>query len=163
MKMKNSRMLLGTLLLAIMLPVSAIAMDIDRSKAPEPAPAPELNMGDYQSFELDNGLRVYVVENKKVPRISVALVLDRDPIVEGDAAGYIGATGQLLRRGTKTKNKAQLDEAIDFLGANVFTTANGFTASALSKYTRRLVRDFVRDRAQSLFFPRGAGQNQDPA
>ncbi|MBP9741526.1 MAG: hypothetical protein KBD28_12635, partial [Chitinophagaceae bacterium] len=38
---------------------------LDRSKRPAPAPAPAIKMGEMQSFELPNGLKVFVVENHK--------------------------------------------------------------------------------------------------
>ena len=38
---------------------------LDRSVRPEPGPAPEIKLGDYETFELDNGLKVYVIENNK--------------------------------------------------------------------------------------------------
>ena len=43
---------------------------VDRSKAPEPGPAPEIQLGDYESFTLKNGLKVFVVENNKLPRVA---------------------------------------------------------------------------------------------
>ena len=60
-----------------------------RSQAPKPAPAKPINMGTYEDFSLANGLRVIVVENHKLPRVSFQLSLDNDPIVEGDQAGYL--------------------------------------------------------------------------
>ena len=62
---------------------------LDRSRRPQPAPAPVIKIGDYQSFELANGLKVFVVENHKIPRISYSLVLDYTPLIEGESAGYI--------------------------------------------------------------------------
>ena len=40
---------------------------IDRSIKPEPAAAPEINIGQFEEFTLDNGLKVFVVENSKFP------------------------------------------------------------------------------------------------
>jgi len=106
---------------------------IDRSKAPAPGPAPKLKIGQPATFTLANGLKVYVVQNSKLPSVSVSLTLDRDPIFEGEKAGYVGMTGSLMRRGTTTMNKQQLDEEIDFLGASVSASANGVSASSLKK------------------------------
>ncbi len=112
---------------------------LDRSKRPQPAPAPVIKIGDYQSFELANGLKVFVVENHKIPRISYSLVLDYSPILEGENAGYIDFAGQLLRTGTTTRTKDQIDEAIDFIGASLNTSATGATASCLSKHNEELL------------------------
>ena len=47
----------------------AVKEVLDRSKKPQPGPAPVIKIGDYQTFELANGLKVFVVENHKIPRI----------------------------------------------------------------------------------------------
>lgn len=120
--------------LLILLPGLVFAQGgIDRSKAPAPGPAPKLKIGQPASFKLANGLQVYVVQNSKLPSVSVSLTLDRDPIFEGDKAGYIGMIGSLLRRGTTTMNKEKLDEEIDFLGASISASASGVSASSLKK------------------------------
>ncbi len=110
-----------------------------RSVAPAPKPAPEVKFGDYDIFTLENGLKVIVVENNKVPKVSMRLFLDRKPILEGNKAGYIELTGEMLSRGSKDKTKAQLDEEIDFLGAYFSTFSKGFYMSGLSKYADQML------------------------
>ncbi|MEO1652546.1 MAG: pitrilysin family protein, partial [Bacteroidota bacterium] len=112
---------------------------IDRSQAPEAGPAPKIQIGEYESFSLDNGLKVFVVENHKIPRVSFNLTLDIDPILEKDKAGYIGVAGQMLRRGTTNRSKAQLDQEIDFIGANIGTGSTNIFASSLKKHTEKLL------------------------
>lgn len=115
---------------------------LDRSKLPLAAPAPEIKIGEYQSFELPNGLKVFVVENHKIPRISYSLTLDFDPVFEDEMAGFSEFTGQLLRTGTKTKTKVQIDEAIDMIGANLNTSATGISASCLTRHNETLLNIF---------------------
>lgn len=112
---------------------------LDRTKLPQADPAPEVKIGNAESFILSNGLKVYVVENHKLPSIAFSLVVDRDPIVEGENAGYISAAGQLLRSGTKNRSKDKLDEEIDFLGANLSTSATSIYASGLSKHSDKIM------------------------
>jgi zinc protease len=112
---------------------------VDRSKMPQPGLAPEIHLGKYESFTLPNGLKVFVVENNKLPRVSLSLVIDRDPIRQGDAVGYLDAAGDLLRTGTKTKTKDQLDKEIDFIGANISTSSTGIFAISLSEFTEKLI------------------------
>ena len=112
---------------------------LDRSKQPAAAPAPVIKIGDYQSFELANGLKVFVVENHKIPRVSYSLVLDFTPIFEGADAGYVDFAGQLMRTGTTTLSKDQIDEAVDFIGASFNPSADGFSASCLSKHNEELL------------------------
>jgi predicted Zn-dependent peptidase len=82
---------------------------------------------------------VFVVENHKIPRISYSLVLDYSPVIEGDQAGYVETMGQLMRTGTTTRTKDQIDEAIDFLGASLRTNAGGLYASCLTKHNEALL------------------------
>lgn len=112
---------------------------VDRSHAPAPAPAREIKIGDYQTFTLKNGLQVFVVENHKLPRVQFSLQLKNDPIMEKDKAGYVEVTGQLIGTGTTTRTKAQLDEEVDFIGANLNTSWNGIFASSLTKHRDKLL------------------------
>ena len=112
---------------------------VDRSKMPGPGEAPEIQIGDPDTFELDNGLKVFVVENHKLPRVSFSLVLDRDPIMENENAGYITIAGQLLRTGTKTRTKDQIDEEVDFMGASLYTSSTGMFAQSLTKHVEELM------------------------
>lgn len=112
---------------------------VDRSKFPEPGPAPEIQLGEYESFTLKNGLKVYVVENDKLPRVAFSLVLDRDPISEGDAVGYVSMAGELMRRGTTTRPKEQLDQEIDFMGASLSVGSSSVYAASLTKHSEKLV------------------------
>lgn len=112
---------------------------IDRSKPPLPGPAPEIRLGSYDHFELDNGLKVFIVENHKLPRVSFSLQIDRDPILEGDTAGYVSATGELLRTGTMHRTKDQLDRDIDFIGATISTSPTGVYAMSLTEHIDTLL------------------------
>jgi len=107
---------------------------LDRSQRPEPGPAPTIQLGEFESFTLDNGLKVIVVENRKVPVISWQLTLDVDPYQEGDAAGYVDFAGQLMREGTTNRTKQEIDEAVDFIGANLSTYSTGIFASSLTRH-----------------------------
>lgn len=133
MKNKTSLFIIFYLLIAV-----TMFGQLDRSKKPMPGPAPNIQIGDYEKFELPNGLKVIVVENHKLPKVNFRLILDREPILEKDNAGYVDITGQLLRTGTKNRTKAQLDEEIDFMGASFSTSSASVNGSCLSKYTDKL-------------------------
>lgn len=113
-----------------------------RSKAPEGGPARKIEIGSYESFTLDNGLRVIVVENHKIPRISYQLFVDRDPTLEGDIAGMTSIAGDLLSAGTTSRTKAQIDESVDFVGGSVSTNAQGGFATALTRHSETILAIF---------------------
>ncbi len=114
--------------------VSLNAQSIDRSKAPEAGAAPKIKIGSYESFDLDNGLKVFVVENRKIPRVSMRLTVDADPIFEDNVAGAMDMMGSLLRRGTTNRTKQEIDEAVDFMGASLRTGPGGISAGSLTKH-----------------------------
>lgn len=121
-------------------PVSQPVKEVlDRSIQPKAGPAPVIKIGDYQSFELANGLKVFVVENHKIPRLSYSLVLDNDPVFEGDMEGYTDFAGQLMRTGTTSRTKDQIDEQVDMLGASLNTSAGGISANCLVKHNEELL------------------------
>ncbi len=117
----------------------AQATEAFRQGAPAPTAAPKIELGEAKEFELKNGLKVIVVENHKLPRVSFQLFIDAPVIAEGDKAGYIDLAGQLLNKGTTTKTKAEIDEAIDFIGASLSTSSSGFYAESLTRHTDKIL------------------------
>lgn len=112
---------------------------IDRSKQPKPGPAPKITLEVPGEFELKNGIKVLVVENHKLPRVSYSLRIDNKPITEGKKAGVSSLLGAMLGNGTLNISKDEFNEEIDFLGASLgFGPQSGF-ASSLSKYSDRII------------------------
>ena len=140
------------MMLCVALFVNANAQELDRSKAPAPGPAPKINIGEYKSFELKNGLKVFVVENHTLPRVSFQLSFDIDPVKEGDMAGYVSMAGSLLKKGTANRSKDQINEEVDFIGASLFTTSRGIFASSLVKHKDKLL-DVMTDVLFNPTFP----------
>ncbi|WP_396636563.1 M16 family metallopeptidase [Maribacter sp. R77961] len=116
-----------------------VQAQVDRSIMPAPGPAPEINIAEPESFELSNGLKVMVVENHKLPRVSIQLTIDNPPILEGDKAGVSSLTGSLLGLGSKNISKDEFNEEIDFLGARLSFGSQSAFASSLSKYFPRIL------------------------
>ena len=111
---------------------------LDRSIIPSPAPAPAVSFPDYDLVTTNNGMRVIFVKDDELPTIEIRLLIDRKPQFEGEYVRSIGIMGQLLRNGTKTRTKDQLDEEIDLIGANINSYSTSVSASGLSKYTEKL-------------------------
>ena len=125
--------------LSILLISASVWGQIDRSVMPEPGPSPEINLAEPQQFELLNGLQVMVVENSKLPRVSIQLTIDNPPILEGEKAGVSALTASLLGNGSKNISKDDFNEEVDFLGANINFGSQSAFASGLSKYFPRLI------------------------
>jgi len=118
---------------------TVLSAQVDRAKQPEPGPAPEINLKEPQRFDLMNGLKVMVVENHKLPRVSVQLRIDNPPILEGDKAGVSSMTASLLGKGSKTIAKDDFEEEVDYLGARISFGSQSAFASSLSKYFPRVL------------------------
>lgn len=110
-----------------------------RKNAPKPGPAPKIEMGKAYQTTLANGLKVIAVENHKLPRVSFQIFVDVPPHNEGDKAGAASLAGQMLKRGTEAKTKAEIDEAVDFIGGSLSTSANGLRGSALTRHKETLL------------------------
>ena len=126
------------LLFTLMSSWSLIAQ-IDRSVQPQPKSAPKIQLEDPQTFTLSNGLKVLVVENHKLPRVRVQLLLDNPPVLEGEKAGVSSLTGALLGKGSSNISKDDFNEEVDFLGATISFSGQSAFASTLSRYFPRIL------------------------
>jgi zinc protease len=116
-----------------------ITMQAQDRKMPLPGPAPAININKPQTFTMKNGLKVIVVENNKLPRVSYTLTLDNAPYAEGDKKGVSSLLSAMMGNGTQSISKDAFNEEIDFLGANMNFWSSGASASGLSRYSNRLL------------------------
>jgi predicted Zn-dependent peptidase len=110
----------------------------DRTQ-PKPGPAPKINIKKPETFSLPNGLKVLVVENHKLPRVSYSLTIDNTPYAEGNKKGVDDLTSSLIGNGSTKTAKDSFNEEIDFLGANINFYSSGASASGLSKHAKRIM------------------------
>ena len=129
---------IASFILVLFIAFSANAQ-IDRSKQPQPGPSPKITLEVPGEFQLDNGLKVLVVENHKLPRVSYSLTIDNKPVSTGDIAGVESLLGSMLGNGTTSIPKDKFNEEVDFLGASLGFSASGGYASSLSKYSDRIL------------------------
>ncbi len=128
-----------TALIALFLLSISATAQIDRSKQPIPGPAPKISLEKPGEFELNNGLKVLVVENHKLPRVSYTLTIDNKPVTEGKIAGVSSLLGSMLGNGTTNISKDDFNEEVDFLGARLSFGSQRASASSLTKYSDRIL------------------------
>ena len=116
-----------------------ITMQAQDRPQPKAGPAPTININKPQSFVLKNGLKVLVVENHKLPRVSFNLTLDNPPYAEGNKKGVSDILSGMLGNGTETITKDVYNEEIDFLGADINFYASGASGNGLSRYSKRIL------------------------
>ena len=130
--MKKSIIILSSLFLTLIMQAQ------DRTQ-PKPGPSPVINIKKPESFTLPNGLKVMVVENHKLPRVSFNLSIDNTPYSEGAKKGVADLTSSLIGNGSVKISKDAYNEEIDFLGADLNFYASGASGSSLSKYSGRIL------------------------
>ena len=119
--------------------LAAAQLQAQDRKQPVSGPVPTVHVGQPTSFTLKNGLKVLVVPNHKLPQVSYTLTIDNPLVVEGEKAGVTSILSQVLGNQTKKMSKAQFNDEIDFLGANIRFFSSGAFASGLSKYNETIL------------------------
>ncbi|MFK7781815.1 insulinase family protein [Psychroserpens sp.] len=130
---------LSAFILLFLMSVVTVNAQLDRSKQPKAGPEPSISLEVPSEFELKNGLKVLVVENHKLPRVSYSLSIDNKPISTGAKAGVESLIGSMLGNGTTSIPKDEFNEEIDFLGASLNIGFSGGFAATLSKYSERIL------------------------
>lgn len=116
---------------------------IDPNKMPESGKIPTINLGEPAIYKLANGITLLVVENHKLPRVSIRLTMDTPPSDERNIPGVGDLTSALMGNGSKTISKDDFNEEVDFLGADVSLSAKGGSASSLTRYFPRILELFA--------------------
>ena len=118
---------------------NSLSAQLDRSIVPESGPTPEIFFGKPQTFMLENGLTVMVVENNKLPRASASLSFDNPLIFEGEIAGVSSILAEMIGNGTQSISKEDFIEEVDFMGASLNITGSGAFAGSLKRYFPRVL------------------------
>ena len=148
----DMKKILTLTLTAALLSLFQLSAQIDRSKAPEAGPAPVVELGDFEKFTLDNGLRVILVEDHDRPVVNFNINFIVDPFVEGEKAGESSFFGDLWGRGTVNRTADQLNNEVDFLGATFRTGSRSLGFMTLTKYTDKMM-DVLTDVLYNPTFP----------
>ncbi|WP_185851038.1 M16 family metallopeptidase [Blattabacterium cuenoti] len=92
-----------------------------------------INIKKPKYFELENGLKVLIVDSHKHPLVRIGLELDYKNFLEKDKAGIRKVFGNMLRSGTKKFSKEELEEILDYIGSDLYTSFSGVYISTLKK------------------------------
>ncbi len=112
--------------LIALLAVAAICSLAAVSPAQEKA---GFRLPEFDKFQLDNGLTIYLMEHHEVPLVYVSAVLPAGAIYDGDKFGLANLTAEGLLFGTENFSKEKIEETFDFYGAGIGTGASQETAS----------------------------------
>lgn len=79
------------------------------------------SLPEYQKTQLDNGLTIYLMEQKEVPLIDINMVFNVGATEDGAVAGLATMTTENMLFGAGERNKVQFEEALEFVGAQFYT------------------------------------------
>lgn len=100
--------------------VTKTASAIDRAIEPAAGKDPDVNVPVIWRAELPNGLKVFGIENKELPLVSVNLVIDGGVSQDNlNLPGVANMVASVLPQGTKNKTPEDLEEEIELLGSNI--------------------------------------------
>jgi len=120
---------------------AASAQPIDRTVPPRLASPTSLTMPRSVERTLPNGLRLVVVEQRKLPLLDAVLVLrhgsEADPVGK---EGLASLTASLLREGTATRTSPQIAEQQAFLGIRL-GSGSALEQTTISLHTPTAVLD----------------------
>ena len=96
----------------------------DRSIEPPYGETPSLAVPKVYENSLANGLKIFGIENNELPLVRFNLTIDGGQLLESMVKlGVANLTASLLNKGTKNKTVQELEEAIQDLGASIYSYA----------------------------------------
>jgi zinc protease len=103
-----------------------------KGKAPVSNEILKVNFPTPKEATLPNGLRVMVLEDHRVPSVTFQLMIPGaggyyDPADRGGLATWAAA---MMREGTTTRSSAQISEALETMGASLFTSGGTSSTNA---------------------------------
>ena len=97
----------------------------DRSIEPPYGKNPSLAVPNVYESNLNNGLKIFGIENDEVPLVRFNITIDGGQLLESmDKLGVANLTADLLNKGTKNKTVKELEEAIQELGAYIYISSS---------------------------------------
>ena len=100
----------------------------DRTIEPEYGESPDVIVPEVWESELSSGMKIYGIENYEVPLVQFTLNIKGGLLLENTSKiGVSNLLAKLLTKGTVNKTTAELENAIESLGANLFVFASDET------------------------------------
>ncbi|WP_258098045.1 M16 family metallopeptidase [Marinoscillum pacificum] len=123
----------------------------DRSIEPPYGTTPVIATPDVWQATIDNGLKIFGIQSDEVPLVEFNLVIKGGQLLEKiNKPGVANLVAQMTTKGTQNKTTAELESAIDKLGANIRVSAtndaieiSGNTLSRNYQQTMDLVSEMI--------------------
>ncbi len=121
-----------TILLVVVSRLPAAAATPRHYTELEFAPLPEIQLPEYTRYKLDNGMVVYLMEDRELPLVGgTALIRTGGRLEPGDEVGLAGLVGEVMRTGGTTKHTGdELNQLLEQRAASVETSIGTSSGSA---------------------------------
>lgn len=130
--------------------------EVDRTQRPAAGPLPEVRFPKAEQRELENGLKLFIVESDRQPTVTFRLLIKGGGTLEGEKAGLAEITAALLNKGTEKRTAEQFARETDRLGATVEASATKdalyVVGSGLAKHAKAIL-DLMSDAVLRPIFP----------
>ncbi|PWN06059.1 peptidase M16 [Rhodohalobacter mucosus] len=101
-------------------PYERTPSSFDRSVEPPYGASPEIRVPEVWTAESTNGMKIYGIENDELPLVRFNLRIESGMIAEDpEKIGVSNLLAEMLTRGTANRTPAELEQAIDLLGASI--------------------------------------------
>lgn len=84
-----------------------------------PVFASSFHLPEYKTVKLENGMTLYLMEQHEVPILDIKVMITAGAVSDGKASGLAEATANSLLLGTQSMTKTQIEEAVEFVGAEL--------------------------------------------
>ena len=77
------------------------------------------SLPEYETYQLDNGLTVYLMQQDEVPLVDIRLAVRAGAVHDGDKPGMASTALHALKLGSGDLSRAELEDLLDFHGAEL--------------------------------------------
>jgi len=103
----------------------SVSAQVDRTKKPSAGPPRPLVLPKIQRASLKNGLKVMLAEYHQLPIVQLNLVVQTGTAADPPQKAGVGTlTMRMLDEGTRKRTALQIADELDFIGANLFSSAS---------------------------------------
>ncbi|WP_228041354.1 M16 family metallopeptidase [Planktothrix mougeotii] len=102
-------------------------------------PLPELQLPDYERYQLDNGITVYLIEDHELPLVGgTAIFRTGDRFEPADKVGLASITAEVMRNGGTSQHPGDqfnqiLEDKAAYIEAGIYTTSGRIGFGGLSE------------------------------
>lgn len=99
--------------------------NFDRSKEPPYQGKPELNIPEIWDARMPSGMKILGITNTEVPVVQFSMEMKGGQLLENpEHAGVSNMLANMMTKGTAKRTPAELEEAIELLGASIYVNSS---------------------------------------